>query len=204
MSIANRNRYALSICTLGAMLLAGCGGSQPIANPAVPQLSATTMRAGQTSKKTFHYTGAAQTFVVPAKVTELTVTASGASGASGGPSSNYGAPGGNGGVVRATIPVTSGETLAVCVGGSGSSGGRQNAGGKGCAGGSSNGSGAKGCSGDAGTSGTGDVGGCGSANWASGGGGGGGSSYIESKATNTKDQKGAAAPGNGLVVLDWQ
>jgi hypothetical protein len=36
-----------------------------------------------------------------------------------------------------------------------------------------------------------------------GGGGGGGSSYIEPGATNVKDQKGAAPPGNGQIVISW-
>ncbi len=117
MSIANFSR-----CTLGSyaviIMLAGCGESH---SPAVPQLSPIIMYAiPHTSKKTFHYTGAAQTFTVPAHVTELTVTAAGASGASGGPSSGYGGQGGMGGLVRATIPVKSGEKLAVYVGGSGS------------------------------------------------------------------------------------
>jgi hypothetical protein len=36
-----------------------------------------------------------------------------------------------------------------------------------------------------------------------GGGGGGGSSYVEPGATNVKDAKGAASPGNGLIVISW-
>lgn len=86
MSIANFSRYALSLYAV-VMMLAGCGESQHIGSPAVSQLSSMTMHATpQTSQETFHYTGAAQTFVVPARVTELTVTATGANGASGGPS----------------------------------------------------------------------------------------------------------------------
>jgi hypothetical protein len=37
----------------------------------------------------------------------------------------------------------------------------------------------------------------------SGGGGGGGSSYVEPGATNVKDQKGAASPGDGRIVISW-
>ncbi|MGA2760141.1 MAG: glycine-rich protein [Candidatus Cybelea sp.] len=37
----------------------------------------------------------------------------------------------------------------------------------------------------------------------SGGGGGGGSSYVEPGATNAKDQKGAASPGDGQIVISW-
>jgi hypothetical protein len=36
-----------------------------------------------------------------------------------------------------------------------------------------------------------------------GGGGGGGSSYVEPGATNVKDKKGAAPPGNGQIVISW-
>jgi hypothetical protein len=33
--------------------------------------------------------------------------------------------------------------------------------------------------------------------------GGGGSAYVEPGATNVKDNKGAAPPGNGEVVISW-
>ena len=36
-----------------------------------------------------------------------------------------------------------------------------------------------------------------------GGGGGGGSSYVEKGATGVRDTRGAAAPGNGQVVISW-
>jgi hypothetical protein len=39
---------------------------------------------------------------------------------------------------------------------------------------------------------------------AGGGSGGGGSSYIEPKATNTKNQPGAAAASSGLIAFSWQ
>jgi hypothetical protein len=66
-------------------------------------------------KATFAYTGTKQSFKVPAGVTQVTIAASGASGAAGyGFGYNkYGAPGGLGGRVKATIPVTSGERLAI-------------------------------------------------------------------------------------------
>lgn len=58
---------------------------------------------------TFSYTGAVQTYVVPACVTEITIDAQGAQG--GGPA------GGMGGRAIATVPVTPGSTLYVYVGG---------------------------------------------------------------------------------------
>ena len=99
-----------------AALLAGCGALQqaqgdtsPIgAAGALPQIA-----EGMKTEK-FGYTGAQQSFTVPAGVTHLTVGVSGASGASGRTT-----VGGDGGWVKATIPVTPGETLALFVGGEG-------------------------------------------------------------------------------------
>ena len=56
--------------------------------------------------------GTPQTFVVPAGVCQVTVDALGAQAAAGNDN-----PGGKGGEAIATIPVTSGETLQVTVGG---------------------------------------------------------------------------------------
>ncbi|HEX7368075.1 MAG TPA: VCBS repeat-containing protein [Candidatus Saccharimonadales bacterium] len=79
---------------------------------------------------TFSYTGAAQSYVVPAGVTSVQVEAWGAQG---GPASTT--SGGLGGYAQATVPTTPGETLSVYVGGAASSsyggfnGGGTNAGG---------------------------------------------------------------------------
>ena len=69
--------------------------------------------------QTFNFTGAAQTFTVPAGVTQVTISAFGAqggAGAAGGPA------GGLGGSVTARITVTPGEVLQVNVGGAGGAG----------------------------------------------------------------------------------
>ncbi|MFY9738224.1 MAG: glycine-rich protein [Candidatus Cybelea sp.] len=108
-----RFRYALTVLTLST-LPAGCGGSQP-------PIAAPSDNISQTARKhkVFQYTGGEQTFIVPAKVTKTRVVALGAGGAAG-----YGTGTGYtyvpGGLVRATIPVTPGETLYVFVGGEGS------------------------------------------------------------------------------------
>ncbi|HEY2474013.1 MAG TPA: glycine-rich protein [Candidatus Cybelea sp.] len=107
-----RFRCGLGICVAAAML-AGCGGSQ--------SGNALMMPAQRDAHgaKTFNYTGGEQRFKVPSGITQLTVMASGASGAS----QNVGYclySGGNGGVLKATIPVTSGERLSIFVGGEGS------------------------------------------------------------------------------------
>jgi len=134
-----------------AILFSGCGGSQPpIGAPgAMPQRAAH-------GTKTFNYTGAEQEFHVPRSVTQVSIIATGASGPTGKPYGYCQYYGGNGGVVKATIPVMSGEKLAILVGGegtgagsdcgSGSSGGF-NGGGSGGAGiGNANGSGGGGAS----------------------------------------------------------
>lgn len=102
--------------SIALALLADCTGSQiPIdASGTMPQ--ALDHKA---QSKTFKFTGAAQTFVVPNNVTAIIVTAYGASGGKDGTNDVMG---GDGGVVKAVLPVTSGETLYVLVGGEGASG----------------------------------------------------------------------------------
>ncbi|MGY4893720.1 MAG: hypothetical protein ACO1N2_03455 [Candidatus Saccharimonadota bacterium] len=69
-------------------------------------------------------TQGAETFVVPAGVTSISVKVWGAGGGGGaGGSTGTGGAGGGGGYVTAAIPVTPGETLNVYVGGGGSGGG---------------------------------------------------------------------------------
>jgi len=99
-----------------AALLAGCGESQP---PLAT--SGERLQLDGHGTKTFSYSGAEQHFKVPRGVTQLKVVASGASGPTAS-SSGCGYEGGSGGLVKATIPVTPGEKLAVVVGGEGDSG----------------------------------------------------------------------------------
>jgi hypothetical protein len=76
----------------------------------------------QTSPETFAFTGAAETFTVPADVCQVTVTALGAAGGGVttiGPTTI--SAGGQGGSATATVPVTAGESLVVNVGGRGAS-----------------------------------------------------------------------------------
>jgi uncharacterized repeat protein (TIGR01451 family) len=70
---------------------------------------------GPTFTCTYTFTGAADTFTVPAGVTFIAVDAFGAQGSGG----NFGASGGLGGESSSTLAVTSGEVLQVNVGGSG-------------------------------------------------------------------------------------
>lgn len=109
-------------------LLAGCGGNAGSeVTPAIAVAPATLPH-----QRTFTYTGKAQTFKVPAHVTEINVVARGAAGG--------GSYFGHGGRVYASIPVRSGETLYVFVGGAAhgvtgrtTSLGGFNGGGNGCA-----------------------------------------------------------------------
>jgi len=68
---------------------------------------------------TFTYTGAAQSWTVPEGVTQATFEVSGAHG---GTDARHTAPGGVGGMARATIDVTPDDTLQVTVGGAGADG----------------------------------------------------------------------------------
>ena len=102
----------VAVCATG---LYACSNST--GNRYAPTMSQPALRA--THKQTFNYTGHKQTFVVPTGVTNIAVTASGASGGVSYPDST----GGTGGLVRAEISVTPGETLEIYVGGSGAGGG---------------------------------------------------------------------------------
>ncbi len=93
-----------------ALLLAACSGSH------LPSAPSASSQARATNVERFQYTGAQQSFTVPSGVTKITVAADGASGAG---STFRHMKGGKGGLVKATIPVTSGETLAIFVGGEG-------------------------------------------------------------------------------------
>ena len=101
---------------------------------AAPSASATGSCLPSTKTVTCTYTAVgADTFVVPAGVTALSVVATGAGGGAGdgqnlgvtisGRVAATGANGGSGAQVTATVAVTAGETLAVFVGGGGGGGG---------------------------------------------------------------------------------
>src|ERR1700729_4187663 len=118
MKSSGLSRYAVTIGAVSA-LLAGCGGSQPPigATAAMPQ-SYAIYGTKAARYKTFNYTGAEQSFKVPAGVTLIDVDARGAAGT--GHKPGYVGSPGNGGRVMATIPVQPGQTLDVFVGGKGS------------------------------------------------------------------------------------
>ena len=86
--------------------------------PVVTSIVAPTPLAAQSGNTiTFNFTGAAQSFIVPAGITSLGIDAVGASG--------LGIPnnaGGSGGRVLATLPVAPSETLTIVVGGNGALG----------------------------------------------------------------------------------
>jgi gliding motility-associated-like protein len=76
---------------------------------------------GSSSSQTFNYTGAVQSWTVPAGVTSVIVETYGAQGAAGinGGGSSEGGTGGKGGYVKGTLAVTPGQVLNVYVGGAG-------------------------------------------------------------------------------------
>ncbi|MBB2145369.1 T9SS type B sorting domain-containing protein [Pedobacter sp. LMG 31464] len=84
------------------------------------------------ANQTFSYTGAMQTFVVPAGVTSIKVDVRGSKGGDGiynQPGTKPDDLGGNGGRVVADYPVTAGQTLYIFVGGIGYNGGGNGGGG---------------------------------------------------------------------------
>ena len=109
-----RIRVTLILLGLIATFLSPITASAVSANP-TPNCS-----AGTTCTITFTYSGDYYSWTVPAGVTSITVDAYGAQGGK----SNYVSPGthvpGNGGRVQATLTSTPGESLAVYVGGQGS------------------------------------------------------------------------------------
>ena len=85
--------------------------------PVVSSIAApSALEAASGNTQVFNLTGAAQTFVVPAGVTQVTVDALGAAGANPLP---FPVSVGRGGRVNCTIPVTAAEALIVNVGGAG-------------------------------------------------------------------------------------
>lgn len=84
----------------------------------------------QCQQERFDFTGSEQLFVVPANVTEISITAVGAKGGNG--YTGFGLTGGSGGLgsyVKGTIPVTPLEQLTIYVGGVGDNGNAGGAGG---------------------------------------------------------------------------
>ena len=103
-----RNRPDASPTTLGGLAAAAAA----FASMAVPAAAAAD---------TFPFSGAEQTYIVPAGVTAVHVEATGAAGAAGDPSSG-GLPGGRGATVSGTVAASPGQTLYVEVGGVGCNG----------------------------------------------------------------------------------
>ena len=109
-------------------IVKGAAWSLPVlaAAVAVPVATASTVPACATQKTFFTLpdspsaAGITTVFVVPAKVTSLTVTVAGGAGGLTGGSGGL-IRGGNGGLVTATIPVVPGETLDLVVGQGGAS-----------------------------------------------------------------------------------
>ena len=98
------------------VLVAGCGSGVNSAT----MLPAQSIAQNTRHHMTFNYVGYSQTFTVPAGVASLRIDAFGAAGGPG--NGHRSTKGGNGGVVKADVPVTPGEKLTVFVGGAGATG----------------------------------------------------------------------------------
>jgi Glycine rich protein len=99
-----RTRLAVTVLAAGMLLVAACEPMKPPPPPPAVQ-----------HVETFEYTGGAQSWVVPAGVTQAVFEVSGAEGGG----TSYYPFAGWGGRATATLPVTPGETIHVYVGGAG-------------------------------------------------------------------------------------
>jgi hypothetical protein len=138
MKFSDCDRHATSVAwtVVLAALLSAC--STHAGNGSVPAVNSRSDASASRNTRTFKYTGRKQMFKVPTGVTTIQIRAFGASGGDSTGGEGTGSAGGNGGVVRATIPVTPSEELAIFVGGVGRSAGGFNGGARG---GSTSGSG---------------------------------------------------------------
>ena len=98
-------------CMPGITVPADAGMCDAVVTYSAP-MAADPCGGGAAVSQTFTYTGAQQTFTVPAGVTSITVDAYGAQGGTNSPSTNIN----YGGYVQATIPVTPGSTIYIYVG----------------------------------------------------------------------------------------
>lgn len=110
-TVASRSSTARRLVPPLAAIVALAGSALVVAGVhATPASAAVTQQF-------FSYTGAAQKFTVPTAVTQLFVSAIGATGGTGGSSTGHaGGPGGSGAGVSAALPVTPGEVLTVYLG----------------------------------------------------------------------------------------
>ena len=101
--------------------ISGCPSNVVIACPGVVNYTSPTTTdncsGSTTGTVTFNYTGAMQTWTVPGGTSTITVDARGAKGGT----NSAGSTGGLGGRVLATLPVTSGQTVNIFVGGANTS-----------------------------------------------------------------------------------
>jgi uncharacterized repeat protein (TIGR01451 family) len=147
------------------------------------------LAAAQTT--TFNYTGAMQTYTVPAGAAGVLIQASGGGGGGGGSDSGGpGASGGSGATVTGSYTVAAGTPLSIYVGGGGGGGFTSHAGYT-CT--SAAGSGGSGAGGFAG--GMGGQPGC--SGWSGGGGGGGGASVVATSANASLLIAGGGGGGQG-------
>ena len=130
---ATGNYYILIVANFAPTAVAGhtiAVSAQPanLTWSTIPTVATTTCTAGNPAtigsfacmSSYYSYSGAMTTYGVPVGCTQVAITAAGAQGGGNSVINNYLAGGGLGGLVTATVNVTSGATLDVFVGGQGS------------------------------------------------------------------------------------
>ena len=110
-------RLFSTICRVGTVTSLLVVGLVIVAGGGTLAGAVTTVTSGTTVTDTYNYTGSTETLTVPANVTQITMTVTGAEGGQGGrDASGTAPPGGYQGVVTGTITVTPGEVLTIGVG----------------------------------------------------------------------------------------
>jgi hypothetical protein len=111
-------RRAVAVAWIASMVavLVGAGGS------GVPAGAATSECDAGVCTVTFAYSGAPETWTVPAGVTTAHLTIAGASGGSNWFGPDFGEPGGRGGRLEVDVPVVGGSDLTIVVGQAGADG----------------------------------------------------------------------------------
>ena len=110
---------SLVVLLTGFLTLAGIGPGSPEQAAASACPANWTLQAGGYCQRTFEFSGALQTWIVPSGVSSISVDMHGAAGGSGGPSTI--GVGGLGGRVQANLTVSAGDSLGLYVGGVGPS-----------------------------------------------------------------------------------
>ncbi|MDQ1496328.1 MAG: hypothetical protein QOG69_2811, partial [Actinomycetota bacterium] len=117
------NSVALRLARRAKPRLVAASVAVVVGSGVIAGMPTAAMASPSTVSQTYGYTGATTTFTVPAGITQLTVSMTGAEGGRGGvDSQGLPASGGYAGLITGTIAVTPGQVLTIAVGQGGATG----------------------------------------------------------------------------------